>query len=341
MTFTAQDIAERLGGRVIGDAATHLTGFAQADRAKPGDLTFAENAEYFAAAEQSAASAILVSGDFTSTKTLIKVPNARVAFARALPLFFPEPMPAAGIHPSAVVAKTARVAATAHIGPHCVIGDEAVIGERCVLTGGNHLGDRARLGDDTRLFPNVVIYHDIQIGQRVRIHASTVIGADGFGYVFDAGQHVKIPQVGNVVIGDDVEIGACVCIDRAALGSTVIGRGTKIDNLVQIAHNLVVGEHCLILGQVGMAGSTRLGNYVTVASQAGIAGHLKIGDRAIVMAKAGVMTDIPEGEHWLGLPAGPDRQIKRQLIAVQQLPELIKRVRALERAAGTEPKPGS
>jgi UDP-3-O-[3-hydroxymyristoyl] glucosamine N-acyltransferase len=332
MTFTAQDIAQRLGGQVVGDGATRLTGFAQAGSAQAGDLTFAENAEYFAAAEQSAASAILVSGDFTSaTKTLIKVANARVAFARVLPLFFPEKAPAAGIHPTAVIAASARVAASAHIGPHCVVGEATVIGERCVLTGGNHVGDRARLGDDTRLFPNVVIYHDIVIGQRVRIHAGTVIGADGFGYVFDAGEHVKIPQVGNVVIGDDVEIGACVCIDRAALGSTVIGKGTKIDNLVQIAHNVVIGEHCLVLGQVGIAGSTRLGNYVTIASQSGVAGHLTINDRAIVMAKAGVMTDIPTGERYIGAPAGPDRQVKRQLIALQQLPELIKRVRELER----------
>jgi UDP-3-O-[3-hydroxymyristoyl] glucosamine N-acyltransferase len=332
MTFTAQDIAQRLGGQVVGDGAMRLTGFAQASSAKAGDLTFAENAEYFAAAEQSAAAAILVSGDFTSaTKTLIKVANARVAFARALPLFFPEKAPAAGIHPTAAIASSARVAASAHIGPHCVIGESTVIGERCVLTGGNHVGDRSRLGDDTRLFPNVVIYHDIVIGQRVRIHASTVIGADGFGYVFDAGQHVKIPQVGNVVIGDDVEIGACVCIDRAALGSTVIGKGTKIDNLVQVAHNVVIGEHCLVLGQVGIAGSTRLGHYVTIASQSGVAGHLTINDRAVVMAKAGVMTDIPAGERYVGAPAGPDRQVKRQLIALQQLPELIKRVRELER----------
>lgn len=334
MTFTAQEIAQHLGGAVIGDAATRLTGFAPASSAKAGDLTFAENAGYFAAAEQSAASAILVSGDFTSVaKTLIKVPNARAAFAQVLPLFFPERAPAAGVHPSAVVAASARVAATAHVGPHCVIGENVVIGERCVLHGGNHLGEGARLGDDVRLFPNVVLYAGTQVGSRVRIHSGTVIGADGFGYVFHDGRHVKIPQVGNVVVQDDVEIGSNVCVDRAALGSTVIGRGTRIDNLVQVAHNVVIGEHCLILGEVGIAGSTRLGNYVTIASQAGIAGHLTIGDRAVVMAQAGVMTDIPPGERYIGAPAGPDRQMKRQMIAMTQLPDLIKRVRALERAA--------
>lgn len=332
MTFTAQDIADRLGGRVVGDGATPLTGFAPAGSARAGDLTFAENAEYFAAAEQSAAAAILVSGAFTSsTKVLIQVPDARVAFARVLPLFFPEKRPAAGIHPTAVIAPTARVAASAHIGPHCVLEEGVEIGERCVLAGGNHLGERTRLGDDVHLFPNVTLYAGTQVGHRVRIHAGSVIGADGFGYVFHEGQHLKIPQVGNVVIEDDVEIGACTTIDRAALGSTVIGRGTKIDNLVQIAHNVVTGAHCIIVGQAGIAGSTKLGSHVTVAAQVGVAGHLRIGDRAVVMARAGVMTDIPAGEAWVGEPAAPDRQYKRQVIAVQQLPELLKRVRALER----------
>jgi UDP-3-O-[3-hydroxymyristoyl] glucosamine N-acyltransferase len=157
-----------------------------------------------------------------------------------------------------------------------------------------------------------------------------VIGADGFGYVFDAGIHRKVPQVGQVVIHDDVEIGANVTIDRGALGPTVIGKGTKIDNLVQIAHNVTIGENCLVIAQVGVAGSTKIGNYVTLAGQVGIAGHLKIGDQAIVAAQSGVMHDIPEKGKWLGAPAQPDRQAKRQLIALQQLPELIRRVRELE-----------
>src|SRR5262249_43256037 len=160
------------------------------------------------------------------------------------------------------------------------------------------------------LFPNVTLYARTQIGNRVRIHAGTIIGSDGFGYVQDAGVHRKVPQIGNVVIGDDVEIGANVTVDRGALGPTVIGKGTKIDNLVQIAHNVVVGEHCLIISQVGIAGSTRLGNYVTLGGQVGLAGHLKIGNRATVAAQSGVMHDIPDGEVWLGAPAQPDRQTK-------------------------------
>ena len=184
------------------------------------------------------------------------------------------------------------------------------------------------------LFPNVTIYPRTEIGRRVRIHAGTVIGSDGFGYVLDGGVHRKVPQIGNVIIGDDVEIGANVTIDRGALGSTVIGKGTKIDNLVQIAHNVEIGEHCIVIAQVGISGSTKLGNYVILAGQVGIAGHLKIGNQVTVAAQSGVMHDIPDGEKWLGYPAQPDKQIKRQIIAIQHLPELLKRVAELEKKLG-------
>ena len=186
------------------------------------------------------------------------------------------------------------------------------------------------VAEDTNLFPNVTIYARTIIGARVRIHAGTVIGSDGFGYVLDAGSHRKVPQIGNVIIGDDVEIGANVTVDRGALGSTIIGRGTKIDNLVQVAHNVVIGEHSLLVSQVGIAGSSKLGNYVTLGGQVGIAGHLKLGNNVMVGAQSGVMADVPDGQHLLGSPAVADRQAKRQYIAIQQLPDLIRRVRALE-----------
>jgi UDP-3-O-[3-hydroxymyristoyl] glucosamine N-acyltransferase len=343
MSFTAAEIAGHLQGEVQGDSSVVLTGFAPADKARPGDLTFAENDTFFQRADASAASAILVAGDFTSrVKVLIRVPNARIAFAKVLPLFFPDPAFAPGIHPTAVVAASAKVDTTVHIGPHCVIGEKAQIGARSVLQGGNHVGHNSHVGEDVNLFPNVVIYPRTQIGNRVRIHAGTVIGSDGFGYVLDEGAHRKVPQIGSVVICDDVEIGANVTVDRGALGPTIIGKGTKIDNLVQIAHNVTIGEHSLLVAQVGIAGSSKLGNYVTLGGQVGIAGHLKIGNRAIVSAKSGVMHDLKDGEKVFGYPAVEDRQAKRQIISLRQLPEMMRRLRDLEKkpgmVAGQEPE---
>jgi len=323
---------------VIGDAALVIKGFAPADRAQPGDLTFAENESYFLRAEQSAASAIIVDGPFNpGKKVLIRVPNARIAFAKTLPLFFPEPAFAPGIHPTAIVPATAQVDPTAHVGPYCVLGPKARIGPRSVLQGADYVGANCQLGEEVNLFPNVTLYPGTEIGNRVRIHSGTVVGADGFGYVQDGAIHLKVPQIGNVIIREDVEIGANVTIDRGALGPTIIGKGSKIDNLVQIAHNVTVGEHCLIVSQAGIAGSTKLGNYVILAGQAGLAGHLKIGNRVSVGAQSGVMHNIPDGEKWLWTPAQPDRQAKRQMIGLQQLPELLRRVAELEKKLAQNP----
>ena len=335
MPYSAAEIARQVGGEVIGDGQAVLKNLAPAEHAQAGDVTFAENADYFARAEQSAATAIIADQQFSSAKKiLIRVPNARLAFAKALALFFPEQKFAAGVHPTAVVAKAAKIDPTAHVGPHCAIGERVRIGARAVLQGGNFVGDDSKIGDEVNLFPNVTLYPRTEIGQRVRVHAGTVIGSDGFGYVSDGGIHRKVPQIGNVVIGDDVEIGANVTIDRGALGSTVIGRGTKIDNLVQIAHNVEIGEHSIIIAQVGISGSTKLGKYILLAGQVGLAGHLKIGNQVSVGAQAGVMHDIPDGGKWLGTPAQPDKQAKRQMIAIQHLPDLLKRVAALERKIG-------
>lgn len=330
--MTAAEIATHVGGEVIGDPAIQLKGFAPADTAKSGDLTFAENEDYFARAEQSSASAILVDGNQASArKVLIRVPKARVAFAKVVGLFFPPAKFAPGIHPGSVIDRSAQVDPTAHIGAHCIIGERARIGAHAVLQGGNHVAADCTIGESTRLYPNVVVYAQSQIGDRVTIHAGTVIGADGFGYVFHDGAHRKVPQVGNVVVHDDVEIGANVTIDRGALGSTVIGKGSKIDNLVQIGHNVVIGEHCILVSQVGIAGSTKIGRSVTLAGQVGIAGHLRIGNNVTIAAQSGVMNDIPDGEKWLGTPAQADRQTKRIYIALQRLPELLQRVHKLEK----------
>jgi UDP-3-O-[3-hydroxymyristoyl] glucosamine N-acyltransferase len=332
MSFTAAEIAKHLQGEVVGDGDAVLKNFAPAENAQADDLTFAENENYFARAEQSAATAIIADKRFSSSKKiLIHVPNARIAFAKALALFFPDKKFPAGIHPTAVVAQSAQIDPTAHIGPHCAIGERVKIGARSVLQAGNFVGDDSKLGDDVNLFSNVTIYPRGQIGSCVRIHANSVVGSDGFGYVQDGDIHRKVPQIGNVIIGDDVEIGAGVTIDRGALGSTVIGKGAKIDNLVQIAHNVEIGEHCLLVAQTGIAGSSKLGNYVVIAGQVGIAGHLKIGNQATVTAQSGVMNDIPDGEKWFGTPAQPDKETKRQIIAQRQLPQFLKRVADLEK----------
>ena len=331
ISFTVAQIAEQLRGEVLGDSSVQLTGFAPADCARAGDLTFAEKEAYFAAAEQSQATAILVTGEFTCRRKFSSVCQMRGwRWPECCRSFFRR-RSAPGIHPSAVIAASAQIDPTAHIGPNCVIGARVRLGARSVLMGGNHIGRDCQISDDVCLFPNVVIYANSQIGHRVTIHAGTVIGSDGYGYVFDEGRHRKMLQVGNVIIHDDVEIGANAAIDRGALGSTVIGQGTKIDNLVHVAHNVVIGRNCLVMGQVGFAGSTHLGDYCVIASQSGIAGHLKLGNQATVGAKSGVMRDIPDKGTVLGIPAAPDKQAKRQMIAVKQLPDLIRRVRELEK----------
>ena len=234
---------------------------------------------------------------------------------------------------------SAQVDPTAHIGPHCILGEQVRIGPRSVLQGLNYVGADCLLGEDVNLFPNVTLYPRTEVGNRVRIHSGTVVGSDGFGYVLDNGIHRKVPQIGNVIICDDVELGANVTVDRGALGPTIVGKGTKIDNLVQIAHNVTVGEHCIIVSQAGIAGSTKLGNYVVLGGQVGLAGHLKIGNRVSVAAQSGVMNNIPDGEKWLWTPAQPDRQAKRQMIALQQLPELFRRVKELEKKLGETAEP--
>jgi len=335
--FTAADIAKELNGQVEGDGSIPLTGFAPATTAKAGDLTFAENETFFAKAEQSAASAILIDGPFKSArKAVIRVANARIAFARVLPLFFPEQKFAPGVHASAVVAASAQIDSTAHVGPFCVIGEKVKIGPGVVLRGSNHVGDCSVIGANSHLFPNVTLYNQTQIGQRVRIHAGAVIGADGFGYVFDAGVHCKVPQVGQVIVHDDVEIGANVTIDRGALGPTVIGKGTKIDNLVMVAHNCRIGRHNLLAGQVGIAGSCTTGDYVVMAGQVGVADHLEIGDRVVMGAKTGVVSDVPAGTRLCGFPARPDTAQKRIWVTLDHLPEIRKDVRRIKDRLGME-----
>jgi len=253
---------------------------------------------------------------------ILRAKDAYLAYTRALRIFNPAPETLASVHPSAVIHETADIALNVEIMANVVIGANCKIAE------------------NVKIFPNATIYPRTQIGARVRIHAAAVIGSDGFGYVFDSGAHRKIPQVGNVIIKDDAEIGAGVTIDRGALGATEIGKGAKIDNLVQIAHNVVIGDHCIVISQAGIAGSSKIGAYTVIAGQAGIAGHLNIGSKVTITAQSGVMHDIPDGEKWFGYPAQRDREMKRQLVALRQLPDLLRRIAELEKQLATAREEG-
>ncbi len=327
MHIKVHDLAARLGGQVEGDGNLQLTGLAPIPRAQASDVTFAENPKHCAVAEGCGAAAVIVPLNApASRKTLIRVKNPRAAFARALAVFHPPRQYPAQIHPTAQLGRNARLGEGVFVGEYVVLGDNVAVGNRTVIEAHCVIGEGSNLGDDCLLYPNVTIYHGIRIGNRVIIHAGSVIGSDGFGYVQDGADRLKIPQVGDVLIEDDVEIGANVTIDRATMDSTIIRRGTKIDNLVQIAHNVTLGQNCTIISQVGIAGSVQIGDNVTLAGQAGIADHLKIGSNSVVGAQSGVAEDVPANSVMFGTPAQPMMQTKRQIIALRKLPELLRKL---------------
>ncbi len=332
MPQTLDAIAHYLKGRVIGDGTTLIRGVNNIDRAQDGDITFAEDPRRLAQAVATNASAVIIPADLSELagKAGISVTNPKLAFARVLEMFHPDPIAAPGIHPTAVIGQRARLGERLTVRPYAVIGDDVSLGAGAGIESGVHIGDRVSIGPDCLIGPNVVIYRQTVIGARVRIHGGTVIGGDGFGYVFHDGRHVKVPQVGNVVIEDDVELGCNVCVDRATIGSTLIKRGTKVDNQVQIAHNDQIGEHVIITGHVGFSGSVTVGNYAVFGGKAGIVDHVTIGDRVQVGAASVVTKDIPAGETVWGYPARPIREAKRQLAALAQLPKLLQRLVALE-----------
>jgi len=309
-----------------------VSGVAPLDAAGPDQVSFLTERKYLAQAQVSRAGALLVGRDIAGLAgPLLRVDRPQQALIVLLGLFHPEPIPEPGVHPTACVAGDARVDRSASVGPLAVVEAEAVIGPHTRVGALCFVGRRAVLGEDVRLHPHVVVREDVRIGNRVIVHPGAVLGADGFGYAFDGAAHRKIPQVGGLRIEDDVEIGANTAIDRATLGETVVRRGTKIDNLVQIGHNCDVGEDVILVSQVGIAGSSRVGNRAMLAGQVGVADHVTIGAGAILTAKSGVPNDVPAGEIWSGIPSRPTSEQKRIWAGESQLPELIKRVRALEK----------
>ncbi|MBP7274893.1 MAG: UDP-3-O-(3-hydroxymyristoyl)glucosamine N-acyltransferase [Kiritimatiellae bacterium] len=330
----ASEIAQRLQGALDSETDPIITGIAGIRDAMPGDLTFVSNPRYASDVAATRASAVLVpqGWDRPAPCAVIRVANPDVAFAQAVPWFAPPPYrPAPGIHPTAIIAVDAVIGQDAHVGPHAVIEAGARLGDRVVIEAGAYVGPMAILGEDTRMYPHSSVRERCVIGRRVILHNGAVIGSDGFGYTVDAqGVRTKIPQVGIVVVGDDVEIGANSTVDRARFGKTIIGRGVKIDNLVQIGHNVVIGDHSVLCGLVGIAGSTSVGARVVLAGQVGVAGHIHIGEGAVIGAQSGVSNSVPAGAFMLGSPAWPAEHSARVFAVMHHLPELKKRVLDLE-----------
>jgi UDP-3-O-[3-hydroxymyristoyl] glucosamine N-acyltransferase len=333
MKVTLETVAQAIDGTVVGDGSIEITGVAGIREAREGDLTFLANPRYEAYLELTNASAIIVAENHRDFgKPLIQNANPYLAFLKAVRFFQgDEDRPEPGVHPGAVVAESAAIAPTASIGPLVVVEPGVSVGDGAVIQAGCYLGRGVRVGADSLLYPNVTVREHCEIGERVIIHSGTVIGSDGFGFVRDGDIYRKLPQVGNVVVEDDVELGACVTIDRATTGTTRIGAGSKIDNLVQIAHNVQVGRNCIIVAQVGISGSTVLGEHVVLAGQVGIVGHIEIGSGAMIGAKSGVSKSVKPGERMFGYPALPVGHAKRVEASLRHLPELIQTVRQLKR----------
>ena len=328
------EIAERIGGVVDGDAELEVGAVAGLKEAGAGDLSFLANPKYSALVAETRASAVIVPSDWDRSVScsLIRVENSDQAFAVAAELFYePVPAPQPGIHPTACVADSAQLAEHVVIGANCVVEDGVVIGAGTVIQANCVIGYKSVIGEKCLLYPLVSTREFTEIGDRVIIHNGTVVGSDGFGYAVQKdGSRTKIPQIGRVVIEDDVEIGANVAIDRARFGKTRIGKGTKIDNLVQIAHNVVIGEHSVMCGQSGISGSSTVGSRCILAGQAGLAGHLEVGDGAIVGAQAGVMKDVAPGDFVMGSPAFPHLQSKKMVANTMLLPKMKHRIKELE-----------
>ena len=325
------ELAEKLGLTVIGNKEIDIQNIAGVDTAGPGSLTYIKNTRLVNVLKNSSASAVITPEEIKD----LDIPqlisgNPQLSFAKALEIFYTKPFRPLGILDGAVVSKSANISKNVTVYPGVYISENVTISDNCIIYPHVYIGENVTIGPDTVIYPNVTIMDRVNIGSRVRIHAGSVIGSDGYGYVFHEGRHHKIPQVGSVVIEDDVEIGACVTIDRATTGETRIGEGTKIDNLVQIAHNVKIGKHCLVVAQVGIAGSTEIGNYVTLAGQVGIADHASIEDGTIITAQSGVSSKHIKKGVYSGTPIMEHSKWLRASILFERLPEIDKRLKRLE-----------
>lgn len=334
MKVPLRELARLVGGQVVGDGSTPISGTATLEDAQEGHISLLSSEAYFDSARLTRASALIVPSGLAPPVDLpvIQVALPDIAFAKIVELFSPtEITHKPGVHPTAIVAPDATLGKNVSIHPYCTIESEVRIGDETVLYPGVYIGCQAQLGSNCTIYPFVTVRERVIIGNNVIIHPGAVIGADGFGYTTADRIHHKIPQKGIVVIEDNVEIGANTTIDRARLHETRIGQGTKIDNLVQIAHNVKIGKHCLIVAGVMIAGSSTIGDYCVIAGQAGITDHVELGDGVIVSARAGVSKSIPSAQKVGGFPAIPLEQFKRMIVCQKHLPELLERIRVLEK----------
>ena len=331
-SYTLGRLAEALGATLVGDPSRVISGVAPLDKAGPEHVSFLVNPRYLRAAAESAAGAVMVGpGVEGLPQALLRVDSAPAALIPLLRLFHPEAPVRPGVHPTAIVAADARIDPSASVGACAVVEGGAVIGARSTVGALCFVGAGAVLADDVVLHPRAVVSHGVSVGHRVVVHSGAVLGADGFGYAFDGRAHRKIPQVGGLRIEDDVEIGANTTIDRATIGDTLIRRGSKIDNLVQVGHNCEVGEDVILIAQVGVSGSCTIGDRAVLAGQVGIADHVTVAAGAIVTAQSGVPSDIETGGVWSGTPSRPSMETRRIWAAEALLPELVRKVRALEK----------
>ncbi len=333
--ITLEDVAERIQGDLIGDGLVVISGISGIKEAKEGDITFIIDNSFKKYLKECKASAIILGKDINPDEfrehNIITTKNPVLAYAKVAEIFHSNISKEKGISPSAFVSETAQISSDAVIYPHAYIGKESTIGEGTVIYPFVHIGDGVTIGKETVIYPHAVIYDKVIIGKNVIIHSGTVIGSDGFGYIWDGERHVKIPQIGIVEIEDNVEIGANVTIDRASLGKTLIKKGTKIDNLVQIAHNVSIGENSIIVSQVGIAGSSTIGNNVVLAGQVGVRDHVVIGNNVKAAGGTGITKSVPENSLISGNPHMPHKEWLRFQGHLKNLPKLNKRIKTIEK----------
>lgn len=335
MEFTAKQIAAYVGGEIVGDENATVCTFAKIEEGVKGALSFLSNPKYASYIYDTQSSIVLVNNNFVPEKpiqaTLIKTANAYESLAKLMALYESVKPKKKGISTMTSIAASATIGEDVYIGPFVYIGENAVIGNNTIIEANTSIGDNATIGSNCLLYNNVTIYHDCKVGNRCILHAGSVVGSDGFGFAPGANGYEKIPQIGIAILEDDVEIGANTCIDRATMGATIIKRGVKLDNMVQVAHNVIIDEHTVMAAQCGVAGSTKVGNWCMVGGQAGISGHIKIGNQVKVGGHSGVTNNVQDGKAVMGFPAFEHTQFARAAVIFKKLPEMYREMDSLKK----------